>query len=91
MNKLSESDIEEFNEHGFLLVKNCFTTSEIEEAKFVIPVSNKKLNEVISILKRADLAKFAKFVPSISSCKEDLRVIHEFVLSSKLSWVANKN
>ena len=32
MNKLSESDIEEFNEHGFLLVKNCFTKSEIEEA-----------------------------------------------------------
>ena len=32
MSKLSESDIEEFNEHGFLLVKNCFTKYEIEEA-----------------------------------------------------------
>ena len=46
---------------------------------------------VYVVAKVCNFAKFAKFVPSISSCKEDLRVIHEFVLSTKLSWVANKN
>ena len=83
--------VREYVENQYFFRAIEMTTSEIEEAKFVIPVSNKKINEVILILKRADLAKFAKFVPSISSCKDDLRVIHEFVLSTKLSWVANKN
>ena len=59
--------VREYVENQYFLRAIEMTTSEIEEAKFVIPVSNKKLDEVISILKRADLAKFAKFAPSISS------------------------
>ena len=83
--------VREYVENQYFLRAIEMTTSEIEEAKFVIPVSNKKLDELILILKRADLVKFAKFVPSISSCREDLGVIHDFILSTKLLWVTNKN
>ena len=32
MNKILESDIAEFHEKGFLLVKNCFSELEINQA-----------------------------------------------------------
>lgn len=83
--------IREYVENQYFLRAIEMTTSEIEEAKFLVPVDVKKIDNVIDVLKRADLAKFARFQPSISFCVGDLQVIDDFLRYTRLSWTTIKN
>ena len=67
------------------------TSSEIEDARYLVPTDQEKLHNVITVLKRADLAKFARFQPDLNQSKEDLKMIEDFLKSTRLSWTTVKN
>ena len=67
------------------------TTSEIEDARYLVPTDQEKLHNVIMVLKRADLAKFARFQPDLNQSQEDLKMIEDFLKSTRLSWTTIKN
>ncbi|MBF90055.1 MAG: hypothetical protein CMG75_10490 [Candidatus Marinimicrobia bacterium] len=83
--------VREYIENQYFLRAMEMTTTEIEKTKFYFPISDEKLDKIILILKRADLTKFAKFVPSISSYNEDLLVVDEFLKLTRLSWITKNN
>ena len=67
------------------------TTSEIEDARYLVPTDQDKLHNVITVLKRADLAKFARFQPDLNQSQKDLKMIKDFLKSTRLSWTTIKN
>ena len=83
--------VREYLEFQYFIRANEMTTSEIEDARYLVPTDQEKLHDVITVLKRADLAKFARFQPDLNQSKEDLKMIEDFLKSTRLSWTTVKN
>ncbi len=83
--------LREYLEHQYFVRAIEMTTSEIEGARDLIPADGEKLDGVIEMLKRSDLAKFARFRPGISDCKTDLNVIDDFLRTTRLHWTTARN
>jgi len=83
--------LREYLEHQYFVRAIEMTTSQIEAARHLIPADQEKLDRVIEMLKRSDLAKFARFRPGISDCKTDLNVIDDFLKTTRLHWTTTRN
>ncbi len=83
--------VREYLEYQYFVRASEMTTTEIEEARYLIPTDQEKLADVIAILKIADLAKFARFQPDLNQSKEDLNMIENFLKFTRLSWTNIKN
>ena len=83
--------VREYLEFQYFVRAIEMTTSEIEDARYLVPTDQEKLHDVITVLKRADLAKFARFQPDLNQSKEDLKMIEDFLKSTRLSWTTVKN
>ena len=83
--------VREYLEFQYFVRAIEMTTSEIEDARYFVPTDQEKLHNVITVLKRADLAKFARFQPDLNQSKEDLKMIEDFLKSTRLSWTTVKN
>ena len=83
--------VREYLEFQYFVRAIEMTTSEIEDARYLVPTDQEKLHNVITVLKRADLAKFARFQPDLNQSKEDLKMIEDFLKSTRLSWTTVKN
>ena len=83
--------VREYLEFQYFVRAIEMTTSEIEDARYLVPTDQEKLHDVITVLKRADLAKFARFQPDLNQSKEDLKMIEDFLKSTRLSWTTIKN
>jgi len=83
--------LREYLEHQYFVRAIEMTTLEIETARHLIPADKEKLDCVIDMLKRSDLAKFARFRPDISECKKDLNVIDDFLKTTRLHWTTTRN
>ena len=83
--------VREYLEFQYFVRAIEMTTSEIEDARYLVPTDQEKLHDVITVLKRADLAKFARFQPDLNQSKKDLKMIEYFLKSTRLSWTTVKN
>ena len=83
--------VREYLEFQYFVRAIEMTTSEIEDARYLVPTDQEKLHDVITVLKRADLAKFARFQPDLNQSKEDLKMIEDFLKSTRLSWTTVQN
>ena len=83
--------VREYLEFQYFVRAIEMTTSEIEDARYLVPTDQEKLHDVITVLKRADLAKFARFQPDLNQSKEDLKMIEDFLKFTRLSWTTVKN
>ena len=83
--------VREYLEFQYFVRAIEMTTSEIEDARYLVPTDQEKLHNVITVLKRADLAKFDRFQPDLNQSKEDLKMIEDFLKSTRLSWTTVKN
>ena len=83
--------VREYLEFQYFVRAIEMTTSEIEDARYLVPTDQEKLHDVITVLKRADLAKFARFQPDLNQSKEDLKMIKDFLKFTRLSWTTVKN
>ncbi len=78
---------------GYLEVVNRFpaleqTTREVEQNLFAIRGANRMTDEVVSILREADMVKFAKFTPDRSMIRENIKkaeyLLDEFRKSDRM-------
>ena len=83
--------VREYLEFQYFVRAIEMTTSEIEDARYLVPTDQEKLHDVITVLKRADLAKFARFQPDLNQSKKDLKMIEDFLKFTRLSWATVKN
>ena len=83
--------VREYLEFQYFVRAIEMTTSDIEDARYLVPTDQEKFHNVITVLKRADLAKFARFQPDLNQSKEDLKMIEDFLKSTRLSWTTVKN
>ncbi len=83
--------LREYLEHQYFVRAIEMTTSEIEDARHLIPADQEKLDLVLEMLKRSDLAKFARYRPDISDCKKDLNVIGDYLKTTRLHWTTTRN
>ncbi|MFQ6673921.1 MAG: hypothetical protein ACE5GH_03940, partial [Fidelibacterota bacterium] len=78
--------VREYLEHQYFLRAVEMTTEEIEQEKVSLPLSSDLLDHLVSFLKRADLAKFAKFQPGTDECMGDLEGTEDFIRKTRLDW-----
>ncbi|MEE2876936.1 MAG: hypothetical protein VX822_04070 [Candidatus Neomarinimicrobiota bacterium] len=83
--------LREYLEHQYFVRAIEMTTSEIKGAKHLILADREKVGRVIEMLKRSDLAKFARFQPSTSDCERDIIVIDDFLRTTRLHWTTITN
>lgn len=83
--------VREYLEYQYFVRAIEMTTSEIEDARHLIPADQDELEAVTDVLKRADLAKFARFQPKPERCMKDLETIDHFLRSTRQSWTTVRN
>lgn len=74
--------VREYSENQFFIRAMEMTTSEIEMVKDLFPLKSDDVDSMLNVLKRADLAKFARFQPDMSRCRQDFTVISKFIEKS---------
>ncbi|MDP6456868.1 MAG: hypothetical protein QF613_07940 [Candidatus Marinimicrobia bacterium] len=83
--------VREYMEYQFFIRAMEMTTSEIEMARDLFPLESEDVDPMLDILKRADLAKFARFQPEKGRSRKDIVAISEFIEKTRvhLSLVEN--
>lgn len=76
--------VKEFIENQFFIKTIEMTTNEIKKNKNMIGFNKNEINEIIKVLERADLTKFAKVFPLENQLKSDLNVIQDFLDNQKI-------
>lgn len=78
--------VREFLEYQYFVRAIEMTTEEIDGARALFPVDDDHWNLLMGVLKRADLAKFARLQPQRKVCLDDLETMEEFVESGRIEW-----
>ena len=83
--------VREFIENQFFLKALEMTTEEILWLKDIVPAESELFNQVLEVLKRSDLSKFAKFEQTQTQCQEDLALVELFLNSTKIDFMVKHN
>jgi len=78
--------IREFLEYQYFVRAIEMTTEEIFHSKSYLPLNGSLMDRLLSVLKRADLAKFARFQPDRNQCLSDLKSMEDLVIRCRLEW-----
>ena len=76
--------VKEFIENQFYIRAIEMTTYDLKNNKNLIGNNKKEINEIIKVLQRADLIKFAKVFPSKNQFKTDLNNIIDYLNREKI-------
>ena len=77
----------EYLEYQFFVRAIEMTTEEIIDSKSYLPLGKDYVDPLLDVLKRADLAKFARFQLDRDQCLNDLDVVEHFITESRIGWL----
>lgn len=78
--------IREYIENSLYIRTMEMTTEEIKFNKSLFPYTEKEFDLMLNILKRADMAKFARQIPQSSKCWEDWNSVQSLILETTDYW-----
>jgi len=79
--------VREYLEYQFFVRAIEMTTEDIINSRSYLPFSEDLIDILLDVLKRADLAKFARFQLDRNQCTKDLETIEDLVTKSRIGWL----
>ena len=78
--------LREYIENSVYIKSLEMTTEEIGKNRVFIPFNNEDIDNLLDILNRADLSKYAKSNPKKDMCNYDLKAGKNFIINTTSSW-----
>lgn len=78
--------LREYIENSIYFKTLEMTTTEIAALHDIIDVDRKLFSEILALLSRSDMIKFARQIPTGDRCRSDLELARQFVRQTTIRW-----
>ncbi len=78
--------LREYVENSLFIRTLEMTTEEIEQSTNLFPVSSREFMSLVDVLKRSDLTKYARHIPTLLSIQDDIEWALGFVKNTTHLW-----